>query len=988
MTASPATLKSHAATAAPSLPRGAAPFVRRHVGPSLTQQVEMLHDLGLASRDELIAQTIPEDIRIQDELDLPAPLAEGELLEELRRIAQENRTCRNFIGRGYYGTITPPVILRNILEDPGWYTQYTPYQSEISQGRLEILLNFQTMVGDLTGFPVAGASLLDEATAAAEAMAMCQRSGKGRTTFLADRWLHPQTLAVMETRARAAGIRLEVRDLGDSQVQISREVSGVIVQYPDTRGRVREWRPLVEKVQAAGARTVVATDLLALTMLEPPGAFGADIAVGSTQRFGMPMGGGGPHAAFLATTAAHARRTPGRVVGVSHDSSGRVGFRLALQTREQHIRRDRATSNICTAQVLPALVASAYAAWHGPEGLLRIARRVRALTLALRDGLSRLRYSTGGAPVFDTLTVETDDEETSRILAAAEARGINLGRQEGGGVGVSLDETATLDDVDAILAAFAGDREAPAAAGLLPEEGAETRLPPKLQRRSIFLDHEVFHVHRSEHEMLRYLHKLKERDLSLTTSMIPLGSCTMKLNATAEMLPVTWPEFADVHPFAPPEQQQGFARIAADLEAQLAEMTGFHAVSLQPNAGSQGEFTGLLMIRAYHESRGEGKRNVCLIPLSAHGTNPASAAMAGLQVVPVTTTEAGDIDVEDLGWKIEAYPDQIAALMITYPSTHGVFEERVREVCSMVREAGGLVYLDGANLNAQVGLTSPAEIGADVCHINLHKTFCIPHGGGGPGMGPVAATEELAPFLPGHPYGPQDPRRVGAISAAPWGSPAILPISWAYIRMMGAAGLKEASEVSILSANYMAHRLKSHYPLLYVGKQGRVAHEFILDCRPFKKTAGIEANDIAKRLMDYGFHAPTMSFPVAGTLMIEPTESESREELDRFCDAMIRIRAEIRDIEEGRADPERNPLRLAPHTARDVVSDAWDRPYSREAAAFPAPWLNAHKYWPPVGRVDNTRGDRNLICSCPDDWRSGEGHPHHDHHDPEHHSTP
>ena len=979
LTSSPATLKTGTGASSPSLPRGAAPFVRRHIGPSLTQQAEMLHDLGLASRDELITETIPEDIRVDGELGLPAAVSEGDLLRELQAIARQNQPLRSFIGQGYYGTITPPVILRNILEDPGWYTQYTPYQSEISQGRLEILLNFQTMVADLTALPVAGASLLDEATAAAEAMAMCHRSGRGRTVFLADRHLHPQTLAVMGTRARAIGIRLEVGDLSDPRRPLGKEVSGVIVQYPDTRGRIRDWRPLVEKAQGVGARTVVATDLLALTLLEPPGAFGADTAVGSTQRFGMPMCGGGPHAAFLATTAAHARRTPGRVVGVSRDAAGRVGFRLALQTREQHIRRDRATSNICTAQVLPALVASCYAAWHGPEGLLRIARRVSALTLALREGLTRLGYSTGSALVFDTLTVDTEEDETARVLAAAEAKGVNLGRREGGGVGISLDETTTVGDLDDILAAFAGDRGAPPADHLLPAEGAETEFPPKLQRRSIFLDHEVFHVHRSEHEMLRYLHRLKERDLSLTTSMIPLGSCTMKLNATAEMLPVTWPEFADIHPFAPLDQQRGFARIAADLEAQLAEMTGFDAVSLQPNAGSQGELTGLLMIRAYHESRGEGGRNVCLIPLSAHGTNPASAAMAGLTVVPVTTTGRGDIDVEDLGRKIEAYPDQIAALMITYPSTHGVFEERVREVCSMVREAGGMVYLDGANLNAQVGLTTPAAIGADVCHINLHKTFCIPHGGGGPGMGPVACTAALAPFLPGHPYGARDPQRIGAISAAPWGSPAILPISWAYIRMMGAGGLKEASEVAILSANYMAHRLKGHYPLVYVGTQGRVAHEFILDCRPFKKTAGVEANDIAKRLMDYGFHAPTMSFPVVGTLMIEPTESESREELDRFCEAMIRIRAEIRDIEEGRADLERNPLRLAPHTAQDVVADDWDRPYSRQQAAFPAPWLTAHKYWPPVGRVDNTRGDRNLICSCPDDWRSGTTHPQHDH---------
>ncbi len=962
---------------------GAAPFVRRHIGPSPTQQAALLHDLGVASLEELIAETIPADIRLERELDLPAPLSEAGLLRSLREIAAENEPARSFIGRGYYGTVTPPVLLRNILEDPGWYTQYTPYQSEISQGRLEILLNFQTLVADLTGLPVAGASLLDEATAAAEAMAMCHRSTR-RPVFLADRHLHPQTLAVLGTRARAAGIRLEIRDLAETP-DPGPDLSGVVVQYPDTEGRITDWRPLVERVHAAGGLFVVATDLLALTLLRPPGEFGADIAVGSSQRFGMPMGGGGPHAAFLATLPRYARRTPGRVVGVSRDASGRIAFRLALQTREQHIRRDRATSNICTAQVLPALVASTYAAWHGPEGLVRIARTVRRLTLALGRGLRELGFATGTGPVFDTLAVAASPEETDRILRAAEARGMNLARHEGGGVGVSLDETTTLEDLDRILTAFAAPRPAPRALDLLPARGEEEPLPRALERRSIFLDHEVFHVHRSEHEMLRYLHRLRERDLSLTTSMIPLGSCTMKLNGTAEMLPVTWPEFAEVHPFAPLRQLRGYARIAGELEAQLAEITGFHAVSLQPNAGSQGEFAGLLMIRAYHESRGESERDVCLIPVSAHGTNPASATMAGLRVVPVGTAAQGDISVSDLAEKIEANRGRIAALMITYPSTHGVFEEGVREICRMIHAAGGLVYLDGANLNAQVGLTSPARIGADVCHINLHKTFCIPHGGGGPGMGPVAATRELAPFLPGHPNGPQGPERIGAISAAPWGSPAILPISWAYIRMMGARGLREASEVAILAANYMANRLEGHYPLLYRGSGGRVAHEFILDCRQFRKSAGVEANDIAKRLMDYGFHAPTMSFPVPGTLMIEPTESESKEELDRFCDAMIRIRGEIRDIEAGRADRERNPLRLAPHTAREVVRHDWDRPYRRELAAFPAPWVAENKYWPPVSRVDNARGDRNLICSCPDDWRSGGEHPPHEFHSDRHH---
>ena len=956
----------------------------------------MLHELGFSSREELVAETIPAGIRREEPLRIPAALSEAELLRELRALAGRNRVRRSFIGRGYYGTVTPPVILRNLLENPGWYTQYTPYQSEISQGRLELLLNFQTLTADLTGLPIAGASLLDEATAAAEAMSMCHVAARRRRpVFLADRGLHRQTLAVLRTRAEALGIRLEVRELGDD-AEIPGEVSGVLAQYPDTRGRLRDFRELAARVHEAGGLFVAATDLLALTLLTPPGEFGADIAVGSTQRFGMPMGGGGPHAAFLATGKHHARRLPGRVVGLSRDTEGRPGYRLALQTREQHIRRDRATSNICTAQVLPALVAVAYAVWHGPEGLVAIARRVRQLTLALREGLIRLGLEPGPAegPVFDTLTVAVGEARAERVLEAAAARGIAPGRPAPGEVGVSLDETAGPEEVAALLSAFAegtgaggspgggaGGSGAPASEEesaeksveeLLESVAGDEELPAPFRRASVFLEHEVFHRHRSEHELLRWLHRLQARDLSLTTSMIPLGSCTMKLNAAAEMIPVTWPEFADLHPFAPAADGAGYARLYADLEEWLAEITGFAAVSLQPNAGSQGEFAGLLMIRAFHRSRGQSERDLCFIPRSAHGTNPASAALAGYRVVSVGTTPAGDIDLEDLRARLAEHPGRAGALMITYPSTHGVFEEGVREVCRLTHEAGALVYLDGANLNAQVGLTSPAAIGADVCHLNLHKTFCIPHGGGGPGMGPVACTAALAPFLPGHPEGPgewaEDGRRVGAVSAAPYGSPAILPISWAYIRMMGAEGLKEASEVAILSANLMAHRLRDHYPLLYSGRNGRVAHEFILDCRPFASSSGVGVEDIAKRLMDYGFHAPTMSFPVPGTLMIEPTESESGEELDRFCEALISIRAEIREIEEGRMDREDNPLKRAPHTAREVTADAWERPYSRQQAAFPAPWTLEHKYWPPISRVDNAGGDRNLVCTCPSHW--------------------
>jgi glycine dehydrogenase len=859
----------------------------------------------------------------------------------------------------------PKVIQRNVLENPGWYTQYTPYQAEISQGRLEALLNFQTMVADLTGLPLANASLLDEGTAAAEAMTMCRSLAHDeRAAFFVSRDCHPQTIAVLQTRAEPLGIELVVGDV--SELDPARQpVFGAIVQYPATDGALHDYRALAARLHAARALLVMAADPLALTLLTPPGEIGADVAVGSSQRFGVPMGYGGPHAAFIATREENKRLLPGRIVGVSRDALGATAYRLALQTREQHIRRDKATSNICTAQVLLAIMASMYAVYHGPDGLRAIAERVRALTCALRRGLRALAYDTGDAPCFDTLHVRTAPDRARRIAAAAKERGINLRAYADGALGVALDEVSTLSEVKALLEAFATGEAAPPDASALAAQPVEP-LPAAFARTSPFLTHETFTRYHSEHELLRYIHRLQAKDLSLTTSMIPLGSCTMKLNASSEMYPVSWPELASLHPFAPADQARGYARMFAELEVWLAEITGFSAVSLQPNAGSQGEYAGLLVIRAYQRSRGEAARDVCLIPKSAHGTNPASAVVAGFRVVVVDCDTQGNIDLPDLRRKVEQHAADLGALMVTYPSTHGVFEEGIKQICEIVHAAGGQVYMDGANMNAQLGLCKPGKIGADVCHLNLHKTFCIPHGGGGPGMGPIAVAQHLAPFLPGHPLqGGGGVHAIGPVSSAAWGSASILSISWMYIAMMGAEGLKKATQVAILSANYIAARLRGAYPVLYTGQSGLVAHELIIDARPFKQSAGIEVEDIAKRLMDYGFHAPTMSFPVAGTLMIEPTESESKAELDRLCDALIAIREEIAQIERGQADPKDNPLKHAPHPAHVVSADEFPHAYSRKQAAYPAPWLATHKYWPPIARIDNAYGDRNLMCTCP-----------------------
>jgi glycine dehydrogenase len=928
-------------------------FARRHLGPRESEIAEMLRQLGYASLDELSAHVVPQSIQLGRALNLPAARSESRALADLRAMAQKNEVFRSFIGQGYSGCITPPVILRNVLENPGWYTQYTPYQAEIAQGRMEALINFQTMVADLTGLPLANASLLDEGTAVAEAMHMCQQAGKGgRTRFFLAADLHPQSIAVVKTRALPLGIEVVV---GDPFTADFAGALGVVVQYPTTDGRVEDYQAVADRAHAAGALFVVAADLLALTLLKAPGEFGADVCVGSAQRFGVPMGFGGPHAAFLSTKDEFKRIMPGRLIGVSKDSHGRPGYRLSLQTREQHIRRDKATSNICTAQVLLAVMASMYAVYHGPDGLRDIARRVRALTLTLAAGLRKLGYDLGQGLFFDTLRVRCEAARADQLHAAAKAKKINL-RRYPDGVGVSLDEATRAEDVADLLAVFAAGAAGPAVAELV--QGVDTALPAAFERKSAFLTHPVFNSYHAEHEMLRYLNRLQARDLSLTTSMIPLGSCTMKLNATSEMIPVTWAEFGKLHPFAPAEQTKGYAQLFADLEAWLAEITGFSAVSLQPNAGAQGEYAGLLAIRGYHQGRGEGHRDVCLIPISAHGTNPASAVMAGFQVVVTACDAQGNVDLADLEAKAEQHKDRLGALMITYPSTHGVFEQDVKRICEIVHARGGQVYMDGANMNAQVGLTRPADIGADVCHLNLHKTFCIPHGGGGPGMGPIGVAAHLAPFLPGHPL-----TGAGAVSAAPWGSASILVISWMYIAMMGADGLKKATQVAILNANYMAKKLAGHYEVLYTGPAGRVAHEFILDTRPFK-AQGVEAEDFAKRLMDYGFHAPTMSFPVAGTLMIEPTESESKAELDRFCDAMIGIREEIRQIEAGALDRADNPLKNAPHTAASVIASDWSHKYSREQAAYPAPWLRENKFWPAVGRIDNVYGDRNLVCTC------------------------
>jgi glycine dehydrogenase len=938
-------------------------FAPRHIGPSPADQRVMLETLGLASLDSLIEQTIPSDIRTNRALALPSARGEHAMLSELRAMADRNQVYKSYLGLGYYDCLTPTVILRNIIENPGWYTAYTPYQAEIAQGRLEALINFQTLVCDLTALPLANASLLDEGTAAAEAMTMAHAAARAKKKrFIVAANCHPQTIAVVEGRAAPLGIHVEVAELRPDTA-LDPDCFGVLVQYPATDGRLEDYRDLCARAHDAGALVIAATDLLALTLAVPPGEWGADIAVGSSQRFGVPLGFGGPHAGFLATRDAHKRLLPGRLIGVSRDAAGNLAYRMALQTREQHIRRDRATSNICTAQVLLAIVASMYAVYHGPEGLRAIARRVHGMTAALAAAAERAGYTRRPGAYFDTLRlVPPAALLPSFVLERAAAAGINLRDYGDGSIGVALDETVTAADLTALIDVLGA--RVPSEAELAVAQTAA--LPESLRRTSDFLTHPVFHRYHAEHELLRYIHRLQAKDLSLTTAMIPLGSCTMKLNATSEMIPITWRELGGLHPFAPAEQTEGYAALFASLEASLAEITGFPAVSLQPNAGSQGELAGLMVIRAYHAARGEGDRDVCLIPVSAHGTNAASAVMAGFRVIPVACRDNGDIDLADLQSKADEHAPQLAALMITYPSTHGVFEARVREICAVVHARGGQVYLDGANMNAQVGLMRPAEVGADVCHLNLHKTFCIPHGGGGPGMGPIAAAAHLAPFLPGHPL-----RRVGGeraiapISAAPWGSPSILPISWAYIAMMGAEGLTRATQVAILNANYMAERLRPHYDVLYTGENGRVAHEFILDLRPFKASAGIEPEDVAKRLMDYGFHAPTMSWPVPGTIMVEPTESESKAELDRFVEALVAIRQEIRDIEEGRADAVDNPLKNAPHTAAEVTAETWTHPYSRAEAAYPAAWLREHKYWPPVARIDNAYGDRNLFCSCP-----------------------
>lgn len=943
-------------------------FLSRHIGPSDEEIGAMLARVGCASLDELAGQVVPRSIRMSRELALGEARGEHELLAELKRMAGKNVVARSYIGMGYHGTITPPVILRNILENPGWYTQYTPYQAEIAQGRLQALLNFQTMIADLTGMEVSGASLLDEGTAAAEAMSMCVAIARDeRWVFVVDDRCHPQTIEVVRTRAGSMGITVRVEPVRSAV--IDELVAGVLVQVPNTDGRVHCYRELAERAHGAGAAVVCDADVLSLALITPPGEWGADIVVGSAQRFGVPMGFGGPHAAFLATRMEHIRKMPGRIVGVSRDAQGDPALRLAIQTREQHIKRDRATSNICTAQALLAIISSMYGVYHGPAGVRQIAQRVRAMTVALAEGLMGLGCDVGQGDgelcFFDTLRVRPAGKAAD-VLASARKLSINLRDFGDGTVGVTLDETVTRGDVADVLRAFGGSGSVDVDA--LHARSAMRAIPAVFERTSAFMTHPVFNTHHSETELLRYMKELENRDLSLAHSMIPLGSCTMKLNATSEMIPVTWPEFGALHPFAPGDQCMGYAEMFAQLEAWLAEITGFAGVSLQPNAGAQGEYAGLMVIRAYHASRGDAKRDVCLIPTSAHGTNPATAVIAGMRVVPVRSTARGDIDLAHLRQQAEAHKDTLGALMVTYPSTHGVFEEGIREVCEIVHSCGGQVYMDGANMNAQVGLCRPGDIGADVCHLNLHKTFCIPHGGGGPGMGPIACAEHLVPFLPGHPVtkpASAGAQAIGPISAAPYGSASILPISWVYIALMGAPGLKKATQVAILNANYMAARLRGHYDIVYTGEGGRVAHEFILDCRAFEKSAGIKVDDIAKRLIDYGFHAPTMSWPVAGTLMVEPTESESLAELDRFCDAMIAIRAEIAEVERGEADRESNLLTGAPHTLAVLTRDTWDRPYSRERAAWPMPWLRERKFWPSVGRIDNPYGDRNIVCSCP-----------------------
>src|SRR5881398_998690 len=967
-------------------PKAVATFADRHIGPNADEVAQMLRELGFENLDALLDATVPKNIRLNRPLELPKAKSENEALAELRALSSKNKVVRNFIGAGYSDTITPPVIQRNILENPGWYTAYTPYQAELAQGRLEALLNFQTMVTDLTALDIANASLLDEATAAAEAMSLCHAVVPGRKTFFVADNCHPQTVAVIQTRAKPLGIEIKIGNY--SRFKFDDTVFGALVQYPATDGAICDYVDFVRQAHDAGALVVAAADILALTLLKSPGEFGADVAVGNTQRFGVPMGFGGPHAAYFATRDQYKRHMPGRLVGVSHDAEGRPAYRLALQTREQHIRRDKATSNICTAQVLLAVIASIYAVYHGPEGLRAIAQRVHNFTAKLVEGLRQLGFKIAYENFFDTIRVELGQASSNNLIERAGRAGCNLRAAGDHAISISLDETTTDFDIETLMSIFRGTQVRDFADADI--ESSSFWIPQFAIRNSDFLTHPVFNTYHSETEMLRYLRRLESRDLSLCHSMIPLGSCTMKLNATAEMLPISWPKFAKLHPFAPDLQTSGYREMCDQLERWLAEITGFAAVSLQPNAGSQGELAGLLAIREYHASRGETHRNVCLIPQSAHGTNPASAVMAGFKVVAIATLKDGDIDLADLRAKADQHARDLAALMVTYPSTHGVFETTIREICDIVHGHGGQVYMDGANMNAQVGLCRPGDIGADVCHLNLHKTFCIPHGGGGPGVGPIGVAKHLAPYLPrqfildpetgrilfGEGERGKDPPNGGDISdyrhgggkggniaAAPWGSASILTITWMYIRMMGPEGLKRASEVAILNANYIAKRLDRYFPVLFKGKRGFVAHECILDLRDWKR-AGIEVEDVAKRLMDYGFHAPTISWPVAGTMMVEPTESEPKDELDRFCDAMISIHAEMTAIANGTADKQNNLLKNAPHTTRQIAAAKWDHPYSREQAAFPAPWLRDHKFWPSVARIDNVYGDRNLFCSC------------------------
>ncbi|PVC68656.1 aminomethyl-transferring glycine dehydrogenase [Streptomyces sp. CS081A] len=939
------------------------PFEQRHIGPDAEARAKMLAQVGYGSLDELTAAAVPDVIKNAEALGLPAARTEAEVLAELRALADRNQVLAPMIGLGYYGTFTPPVILRNVMENPAWYTAYTPYQPEISQGRLEALLNFQTMVADLTGLPTSGASLLDEGTAAAEAMALSRRVGKVKKgVFLIDADALPQTIAVIETRAEPTGVEVIVADLSEGiPAEVAeRGVFGVLIQYPGASGAVRDIKPLIDAAHELGAIVTVAADLLALTLLTSPGELGADIAVGTTQRFGVPMGFGGPHAGYMAVQDKHARSLPGRLVGVSVDADGNRAYRLALQTREQHIRREKATSNICTAQVLLAVMAGMYAVYHGPDGLKGIALRTHRYAAILAAGLRAGGVELTGDVFFDTLTARVPGR-ADEVVAAAREAGVNLYRVDADRVSVSCDETTTREQLAAVWGAFGVTADVEAL-----DAATEDALPAGLLRSDAYLTHPVFHAHRSETSMLRYLRRLADRDYALDRGMIPLGSCTMKLNATTEMEPVTWPEFGQIHPFAPVEQAQGYVTLITELEERLAEVTGYDKVSIQPNAGSQGELAGLLAVRAYHRANGDEQRTVCLIPSSAHGTNAASAVMAGMKVVVVKTADDGEVDIEDLRAKIAQYRDELSVLMITYPSTHGVFEEHVADICAEVHEAGGQVYVDGANLNALVGLAKPGHFGGDVSHLNLHKTFCIPHGGGGPGVGPVGVRAHLAPYLPNHPLQPTagPETGVGPISAAPWGSAGILPISWSYVRLMGGEGLKRATQVAVLAANYIAKRLEPHFPVLYTGPAGLVAHECIVDLRPLSKATGVTVDDIAKRLIDYGFHAPTMSFPVAGTLMIEPTESEDLTELDRFCDTMIAIRAEIEKVAAGEWPADDNPLHNAPHTAA-ALGGEWNHPYTRDEAVFPAGVSAADKYWPPVRRIDGAFGDRNLVCSCP-----------------------